>query len=619
MNVGYMRETTPLLSASMRADEDRYYMGQDKMSLLNTPESGLSTVEAARRLKQFGPNELDNKDKSPLTKLFCQFRTSTAILLWVAIGVEILMADVPDTAALLFLQVIQGIVGWLEALKAENAVAALKASLKPEAQVIRDGVHQTINAALLVPGDRVTLSAGCAVPADCDLCDGNPILVDQAMFTGETFPTIFAAGDTVKMGTLVTQGDVEAIVSATGSQTFLGKVLPSMPATYKQEDGLFRPMLLQITIIFSVVAMIFVSLCLGCLLYHGHATLDAIGFSVLLFLASVPLSSSQVVSSSLALGSRQLAEEKILVTHITAIERLASLSLLLCDKTGSLTRNKMELQDDLPIYAPGTSREDVLVMAALASKWKEPPKDAIDTLVLNAIDLRPLDSYTLVSHRPLDSKRTESTIKRPNGATFKVTKGAPHVILGLTQNGDSIREAVESKVLELAKRGVRSIAVARTEDHGWIFMGLLTFVDPPRHDTKRTLELLHEHGVVVKMITGDHQAIAVETCRQLHLGPVVLTPPNFIEHPEFLEAADGFAQMDPASKVKVVQLAQADGYVCGITGHTETAPLRQASVGIAIDGATDAAKAAADVVLTKAGLSVLLHGLVLAREICRRI
>ncbi|KAF0717301.1 Aste57867_2381 [Aphanomyces stellatus] len=616
---GSVRETTPLLSASMRADDDRFYMGQDKRALLNTSETGLSTVEAARRLKQFGPNELDNKDKSPWTKLAHQFASPSAVLLWAAIVAEILMGDIPDIAALLFLQGINGVVGWFEELKAENAVAALQASLKPEAQVVRDGVHQTINASLLVPGDRITLTAGCAVPADCDLCEGDPILVDQAMFTGETFPTVMGAGDTVTMGSLVTQGDMEAIVSATGSQTYLGRVLPSMPATYKQEDGLVRPMLLQVTLVFTAVALVLVTLNLGCLLFRGHATLDAVGFSILLFLASVPLSTSQVAASTLALGTRKLAEEKILVTHVTAVERLASLSLLFCDKTGSLTRNKMDLQDDMPIYAPGTTREDVLVTAALACKWKEPPKDAIDTLVLNAIDLRPLDGFTLVAHRPLEAKRTESIIQRPNGGTFKVTKGAPHAILALAQNGDAIRDAVDAKVLELAKRGIRSIAVARTEDHSWIFLGLLTFMDPPRHDTKRTLELLHDHGVAVKMVTGDHAAIATETCRQLHLGPVVLTPAQCVQHPEFLEAADGFAQMDPTSKVQVVQLAQAEGYVCGITGHTETACLRQANVGIAIDGATDAAKAAADIVLTKAGLSVLLHGLVLARQICRRI
>ncbi|RHY07955.1 hypothetical protein DYB36_001089 [Aphanomyces astaci] len=649
----YARESTPLLSASMRANEDRYYMGQDKRSLLNTAESGLSTVEAARRLKQFGPNELvDRTHKVSLgVKFLQQFGTPTAVLLWIAIAAEAATADIPDLAGLVFLQLVTAVVGWFEILKAENAATALKASLKPEAQVIRDGVHQTINAALLVPGDRVTLSGGCAVPADCDLCDqgGNHILVDEAMFTGETFPSMLGAGDTVKMGSLVTQGDtVEGIVSATGSQTFLGLVHASMPATYKQEAGLFRPMLVEITLVFSALALVLVGVCGGSLLVHGHSICDSIGFSVLLFLLSIPLSSSQVVSSSLAVGSRHLAEAKVLVTHATAIERLAALSLLYVDKTGSLTRNKMELQDELPIFAPHTTREDVLVMAALAAKWKEPPKDAIDTLVLNAIDLRPLDAYTLVNHRPLDNlKRTESTVRRPpptksttNGSgkndderddtcsrTFKVTKGAPHVLLSLCSNvDDAMREAVMSKVLELAMRGVRAIAVARTNpvtdggiSGGWVLLGLLTFVDPPRHDTKRTLELLHEHHVSVKMVTGDTRALAAESCRQLHLGPVVLTPSQCIDHPEYVEAADAVAEIDGPAKVKIVQLSQADGHVVGMTGLGDTASLRQANVGIAVDGATDAAKAAADVVLTKAGLSVLLHGIVLARQVCRRI
>ncbi|RLN98191.1 hypothetical protein BBJ28_00024099, partial [Nothophytophthora sp. Chile5] len=189
-----MSENSPLLangdehSYSGASNDDRFYMGVDKRSLMDTGEAGLSTVEASRRLKVFGPNELESKEKSPWLKLAEQFWGPMPIMIWLAILVEGITRDIPDFFVLLFLQVLNGVVGWYEELKAGNAVAALKASLKPEAQVIRDGVHQTINAALLVPGDRVTLSAGSAVPADCDLCEGNPVQIDQAALTGESFP-----------------------------------------------------------------------------------------------------------------------------------------------------------------------------------------------------------------------------------------------------------------------------------------------------------------------------------------------------------------------------------------------------------------------------------------------
>lgn len=502
--------------------------------------------------------------------------------------------------------------------------------------VIRDGVHQTINAALLVPGDRINLGAGAAVPADCDLCDGNPIQIDQAALTGESFPVTMGPNDNAKMGSTVTRGEIEAIVSATGGQTFFGKTASLIASVDEQSH--FQKILLQITMFLMGISFILVGTCLGYLLYNGEDFLEAIAFCVVLLVASIPIAMQVVCTSTMALGSRKLAEEKVIVTQLQAIETLSGMNMLCSDKTGTLTRNKMELQDDLPIFAPGITREDVLITAALAAKWKEPPKDALDTLVLNAIDLRPLnDQYTLLDHLPFDPtvKRTESTLRARNGKTFKATKGAPQIILSLAHNVDEIREAVEAKVLDLARRGIRSLAVARTEETvkgGWVFMGIMTFLDPPRHDTKETIRMAHENGISVKMITGDQAAIAVETCRMLDMGTTILgtdvlpepgSLPKTLGHDygAIVESADGFAQVFPEHKFMIVEILRQRGWICGMTGDgvNDAPALKKSDVGIAVEGSTDAARAAADIVLTKPGLSVIINAITLSRKIFQRM
>lgn len=617
------------------SNNENYYLGVEKRSLMETSVSGLSTVEAARRLKQFGPNELESKEKSALLKFLEQFWGPMPIMIWIAIFVELLTGDIPDFFVLLSLQLINGTVGWYEENKAGNAVAALRASLKPEANVVRDGVHQTINAALLVVGDRVTLSPGAAVPADCILQDGKVIQIDQAALTGESFPVSMGKDDEAKMGSTVTRGEIEAIVSATGGQTFFGKTASLIDSV--DEMSHFQKILLRITIFLMGLSFILVGTCLGYLLYNGEEFLEAIAFCVVLLVASIPIAMQVVCTSTMALGSRKLAEEKVIVTQLQAIETLSGMNMLCSDKTGTLTRNKMELQDDLPIFTPNVTREDVLVTAALAAKWREPPKDALDTLVLNAIDLRPLDAYNMMDHLPFDPavKRTESTLMDKDGNTFKATKGAPQIILALAHNVDEIRDAVEAKVLDLARRGIRSLAVARTDKDGWVFMGIMTFLDPPRHDTKETIRLAHENGIGVKMITGDQAAIAVETCRMLGMGTTILgtdvLPTSGTEdgisktlghdYGAIVESSDGFAQVFPEHKFLIVEVLRQRGWIVGMTGDgvNDAPALKKADVGIAVEGSTDAARAAADIVLTKPGLSVIINAITLSRKIFQRM
>jgi H+-transporting ATPase len=289
----------------------------------------------------------------------------------------------------------------------------------------------------------------------------------------------------------------------------------------------------------------------------------------------------------------------------------------------------------------GENKDTVLFQAALAAKWREPPRDALDTMVLatSGQDLSKCDEYEQTDFMPFDArvKRTEGTLKGKDGKIFKITKGAPHVILNLCANKAQIKDQVESKVLELGKRGIRSLAVARQDnnDGNWRMLGILTFLDPPRPDTKQTIEECRKYGVAVKMITGDHTVIAVETSRVLGMGtnvkgsdglPVLgdqgAIPDDLVEkYAEMIVPADGFAQVFPEHKYLIVETLRQAGFRCGMTGDgvNDAPALKRADVGIAVSGSTDAARAAADIVLTGEGLSVVIDAIKLSREVFGRL
>ena len=549
-----------------------------------------------------------------------------------------LFDDWIDVIVLLLLQFLNVFLGFFEELKAGNAIAALKDQLKPEAVVKRGNRTYNMNATLLVPGDRIILAAGAAVPADCTLCEGKPLQVDQAALTGESLPVTMYPGDVPKMGSTITRGESEAIVTGTGAETFFGKTAALIEGV--DELGHFEKVLREIMWMLVGAGCIVTGIVLIYLLAAGNSFLDVLSFCVVLLIASIPIAMRVVCVTTLAIGCGELAAEKAIVARISSIEEMAGMTILCSDKTGTLTLNKMVLQHDLPVFCPGINRQDVLVAAALAAKWWEPPKDALDTLVLGAVDISKLSEYKQVDYTPFNPtiKRTEAIIQRKDGSTFKVMKGAPQILLEMAENRAEISEAVDNKVMELAKRGIRSLAVACTKDEhsGWIFMGIMTFLDPPRPDTKHTIDAAREFGVSVKMITGDHKTIAIETCRQLGMGTNVLgadrLPMVKAEELEamdtlgrdyggLVEQCDGFAQVFPEHKYLLVEALRQRGHIVGMTGDgvNDAPALKRADVGIAVQGATDAAQAAADIVLTEPGLSTIVTAIVTSRKIFQRM
>lgn len=329
----------------------------------------------------------------------------------------------------------------------------------------------------------------------------------------------------------------------------------------------------------------------------------------------------------MAIGARELAQHKAIVAKLSAIEALAGMTILCSDKTGTLTKNKLTL--DTPVVFTGTE-QDVIFAAALAAKREG--QDAIDLCLTNSVPrLDVLHAHRHVQFIPFDpvSKRTEAVIEPPDGAArFKVSKGAPQVILALAHNAFEIQYRVEEVVNDFASKGYRALGVARTNaNEQWDFLGLIPLFDPPRDDTKATIDRAIEMGVEVKMITGDQLAIAKETARRLGMGTNMYTTEVLTKEPseerlqELAEHADGFAQVFPEHKFQIVELIQKRGHLCGMTGDgvNDAPALKKADIGVAVEGATDAAKAAADIVLVEPGLSVIITAMVKAREIFLRM
>jgi H+-transporting ATPase len=600
---------------------------------------GLSSEKATERLEKYGRNELPEHVDPKWLIFLRQFWAPMPIMIWLAIIIEAAIENFLDMGILLAIQFINAFISFYETTKAGDAVAALKSSLKPIATCKRDGKWENIDAAILVPGDLVLLASGSAVPADCRV-NNSEIDVDQAALTGESLPVTFFKGNSCKMGSTVVRGEVEATVEFTGADTFFGKTASLLVDNH--ESSHLQTILMTIM---SVLVALSLVLCAANFIYlfaSGVAVKEALSFTIVLLVASIPLAIEIVTTTTLAIGSKNLAKHGAIVSKLAAIEVLAGMSILCSDKTGTLTLNQMMLQEDTPIYAPGEDQESVLVMAALAAKWKEPPRDALDRLTLGGVNMSLLEPYEQIDFLPFDpmTKRTEGTIKdKRNGTEFKTSKGAPHIMLGLLDADDhEVREAVERDVARLGACGIRSLAVARydTESGKWKMQGLLTFLDPPRPDTKQTIEDANKYGVQVKMITGDHLLIAVNTALQLGMGDKIFTAerlplldPETKQKPKDLSknygdiclAANGFAQVFPEHKYLIVECLRELGYIVGMTGDgvNDAPALKRADIGIAVAGATDAARAAADIILTHEGLGTIIHGIVIAREIFSRI
>jgi H+-transporting ATPase len=615
------------MSPSQQSDVAEMKRNAEEETNLQTPTDGLTSAEAARRLEEYGYNELPEEHVNALLKFLSYFWGPIPWMIEVAVILSGVVRHWPDFFIILLLLVANAVVGFWEEHTAGNAIEALKAKLAIKARVKRDGKWINPPARELVPGDLIRIRLGDIVPADARLLDGDPVEVDQSALTGESLPATRKPGEAVFSGSIIRQGEIGAIVYATGAKTYFGKTAQLVQEAHTVSH--FQKAVLKIGNYLIILAVALVAVIIAVAIFRGDPILSTLQFALVLTVAAIPVAMPTVLSVTMAVGARLLARKRAIVSKLVAIEDLAGVDVLCADKTGTLTQNKLTLGD--PFSVDNVAAEQVILTGALASRAEN--NDTIDLAVLAGLkDKDSLKDYELVHFQPFDPvhKRTEATVKGKDGKTFKVTKGAPQVILELSGNAVQVKPVVEKAVNEFAARGFRSLGVARAEADGqWRFVGVLPLFDPPREDAKATIATALGMGVKIKMVTGDALAIARETAKKLDLGTTILDAAILGDSKkqentkvaESIEKADGFAQVFPEHKFHIVDVLQKRGHMVGMTGDgvNDAPALKKADCGIAVSGATDAARAAASIVLTTPGLSVIIDAIKWSRRIFQRM
>lgn len=601
---------------------------------------GLSSQEAAARLQKYGRNAIEEKEIPFYKKLLKRFTGPIAYMIEAAAIVSAIIGHWDDFAIIITLLFFNVAIEMWQDRKASNALAALKKGLAPSATVMRDGKWQTVDAATLVPGDIVKIRLGMIVPADLRLIDGEFASIDQAALTGESLPVSKKIGDEAYSGSIVKQGEMEAVVIATGSNTFFGRTAKLVANAGAQSHA--QKAMFQIGNFLIIVAVILATIMVAFRLYtdmfvkHTWGLQDGLNilqFVLVLLVASIPVAMPTVFSITLALGALGLSKQKAIVSKLSAIEEMAGVDILCSDKTGTLTKNQLSL--GTPILLQGTDEQDCILAGALASKLED--NDPIDNAVISALkDKDSIKKFTVTDYVPFDpvTKRTVGKLKDSDGKDVWCSKGAPQVILDLVNPPDDIKKKAQDTVDDLASKGSRALAVARSYDDGktWSILGILPMFDPPRDDSKATIEAANKKGVSVKMITGDDTAIAIETAKMLGMGTNILNagdvftkdmdPNNVPENiVDVIEKSDGFARVFPEHKYAIVKALQKKGHIVAMTGDgvNDAPALKQADCGTAVAGATDAARGAAALILTAPGLSVINSAINEARRIFARI
>ncbi|GMH16834.1 hypothetical protein Nepgr_018675 [Nepenthes gracilis] len=617
---------------------------------LRCSKEGLTTEAAQERFAIFGPNKLEEKKESKILK-FLGFMWNP--LSWVMESAAIMAIalangggkppDWQDFVGIITLLVINSTISFIEENNAGNAAAALMAGLAPKAKVLRDGRWAEEDASILVPGDIISVKLGDIIPADARLLEGDPLKIDQSALTGESLPVTKGPGDGVYSGSTCKQGEIEAVVIATGVHTFFGKAAHLVDTT--NQVGHFQKVLTAIGNF--CICSIAVGMIIEIIVMYPIQRRDyrpGIDNLLVLLIGGIPIAMPTVLSVTMAIGSHRLAQQGAITKRMTAIEEMAGMDVLCSDKTGTLTLNKLTVDKNLiEVFAKGIDANTVVLMAARASRTEN--QDAIDAAIVGTLadpkEARAgIHEVHFLPFNPTD-KRTALTYIDGQGKMHRVSKGAPEQILNLAHNKSDIERRVHAVIDKFAERGLRSLAVAYQEvpegtkespGGPWQFIGLMPLFDPPRHDSAETIRRALNLGVNVKMITGDQLAIGKETGRRLGMGTNMYPSSSLLGQSkdesiaalpvdDLIEKADGFAGVFPEHKYEIVKRLQARKHICGMTGDgvNDAPALKKADIGIAVADATDAARSASDIVLTEPGLSVIISAVLTSRAIFQRM
>jgi H+-transporting ATPase len=601
---------------------------------LSSSQKGLSSADAKKRLQKYGYNEIQEKKVNPVKKFLRYFWSPIPWMIEAAAIISAVISHWEDFWIIIALLLLNAVVAFWQEHKADNAINLLKQRLAAKAHVLRDGKWTELAAREIVPGDVVRIHLGDIVPADVILFDGDYLLIDQSALTGESLPVEKHLAEDAYSGSIVQKGEMTALVITTGTETYFGKTAKLVEEAKTKSH--FQKAVIKIGDYLIAFAIALIVLIFLVAMFRQESLLQTLQFALVLLIAAIPAALPAVLSVTMAVGATMLAKKQAIVSKLVAIEEMAGVDILCSDKTGTITKNKLTVAQVEAFY-PHTEAE-VILYATLTSR--EEDNDPIDNAIIaRCRSLKMFESvntsYTLSSFKPFDpvAKRSESTVlDQKTGNIFKVSKGAPQVILSLSYNRQEIASKVQSSVDVLANKGYRSLGVAKTDPKGnWEFAGIISLSDPPREDSRETIKKAQSMGVNVKMITGDHIAIAKEICKEVGLGTNILEASSILDDMEtgrqedrekkIVENADGFAQVFPEHKYHIVELLQEKGHIVGMTGDgvNDAPALKKADIGIAVEGATDAAKSAAGIVLTQPGLSVIVDAIKESRKIFQRM
>uniref|UniRef100_A0A804J0R9 Plasma membrane ATPase n=1 Tax=Musa acuminata subsp. malaccensis TaxID=214687 RepID=A0A804J0R9_MUSAM len=649
---------------------------EEVFTQLKCSQEGLTTAEGEQRLHIFGLNKLEEKKESKFLKFLGFMWNPLSWVMEIAAIMAIVLdngggepPDWQDFIGIVVLLIINSTISFIEENNAGNAAAALMAGLAPKTKVLRDGKWSEQEAAILVPGDIISIKLGDIIPADARLLEGDPLKIDQSALTGESLPVTKMPGNEVFSGSTCKQGEIEAIVIATGVHTFFGKAAHLVDST--NNVGHFQKVLTAIGnfCICSIAMGMIIEIIVMYPVQHRRYR-DGIDNLLVLLIGGIPIAMPTVLSVTMAIGSHRLSEQGAITKRMTAIEEMAGMDVLCSDKTGTLTLNKLSVDRNLiEVFVNGLDRDTVVLYAARASRVEN--QDAIDASIVGmlaepkevihyyhaaaalnfhgsklfcsrdpCLQARAgIEEVHFLPFNPVD-KRTAITYIDSDGKWHRSSKGAPEQIIDLCNLKDDTKKKVHAMIDKFAERGLRALGVARQEvpeatkasaGDPWQFMGLLPLFDPPRHDSAETIRQALHLGVNVKMITGDQLAIAKETGRRLGMGTNMYPSSTLLGEKtddvtglpidDLIEKADGFAGVFPEHKYEIVRRLQERKHICGMTGDgvNDAPALKKADIGIAVADATDAARSASDIVLTEPGLSVIVSAVLTSRAIFQRM
>jgi len=603
----------------MKADETIELLGSDS-------NVGLKRAEVESRLKQHGYNEVPERKINPLVRFAKRFWGVTAWMLEIIIILSWILGKYSDLHIVTALLFLNSIIGFAEEQKASSAVEALKKKLEVNARVLRDGMWKIVPARELVPGDIIRVRSGDFVPADVKIIM-EELVVDQSALTGESMEIEKKSDDLLYSGSVVKRGEANGIVVLTGVETYFGRttelVQMARPKLHMEE------VVSKVVKWLLVIVAVLLSLSLVFSMLKGTNLLEILPLMLVLLLGAIPVALPAMFTVSMAIGSMELVKRGVLVTRLSASEDAATMDILCVDKTGTITMNKLSVANVIPLN--GYGEQEVILYGALASQ--EANQDPIDLAFISVARQKNLKEYSFVQKIfvPFDPKtrRTEALVQK-DSQEFRVMKGAVDVVAQTCGLDDRAIGRLEARADEFAKKGYRTLAVARTDDQNQPKLaGLVTLYDMPRPDSKRLMEELGELGVSVKMLTGDALPIAREIAKHVGLEENVIRISDLKEFAkedpakaaEAAEKSDGFAEIYPEDKYTIVKNLQAKGHIVGMTGDgvNDAPALKQAEVGIAVSNATDVAKGAASVVLTDEGLSNIVDLVKNGRRIFERI